>query len=128
MAQTKLPDLVIAAGATVSNIIERRQILDARSIGLIGGTTIDGGKTYTIEVTADLEPDNTNGVWATLTRIGYAADAVADETPPATGKARTIKYQESDLTAFTAFRIKASGGVASGGSTWHVTKNSRSEF
>lgn len=97
-----LPDLVIPAAGTVSNILNGPGCYDdALAVVLYGPATLEA-HTYTIEVSAN--PLAVAGsVWTTL-QVG---ETPADLAPPAAGKARV--YYE--LASAMSFRIKSNGAL-----------------
>ena len=88
-----LPDLVIANGATASNVISRNEYADAVSIAIQAPATL--AETVTIQVSYD------NSTWATL------HDGTADIASPLAGKAR----QYIEMFGFNYFRLLAGSAV-----------------
>jgi hypothetical protein len=111
---TALPDLVIADGATDSNVlIARLTYEDALAIVLHGRSVPDAGPTYTIQVSHD--PEAGTPAWETL-RQGDPA-ALLSAAPPNNGFARGY----IELPWFAGFRIHADGAVT-GIQTWKASK------
>lgn len=112
-SNVQLPDLVIANGGTLSNILNSEKSFgDALAIALYSPSGLDA-QTYTIEVCND--PYATaSSTWFTL----QTGDTPADAAPPAAGKAQV--YYE--LASCMAFRIK-SGGAVTGDQTFKATKS-----
>lgn len=114
----EMPDIVIAAGDTSSQTIKAREVYgDAVKLGIMGGTTIDGAKTYTVQVS-----DDEGTTWYTLQEKTFSGAAgvpvYTDRVPPATTKAQDL----SEVLSYSAFKILANGAVAAGGSTWTLNK------
>lgn len=106
-----LPDLVMADGSDVTNIISSKLYEDAAAL-MLYGVTIDS-QTYSIEVNKD--PD------ATASSSGWCAlhDGTNNILPPADDKARVY----AELVMAGAFRIKSTAALSGATSTWKVTKH-----
>ncbi len=111
---TRLPNIVILAGQTVSGPADIRDIYDATAIVLQSPAALDAG-TYTIETSIDYspsriasavnaEPNVTPGTWATLL---YPQSGGAIPVPAA-NQSRVY----TDLPAAGSFRIRCSVAAA----------------
>lgn len=108
-----LPDLVIPAGAAVSNVLNSEKSFgDALAIAMYSASALEA-HTYTIEV-CPLTLAVAGSTFFTL----QTGDTPADSAPPAAGKARV--YYE--LASCMAFRIRSDANVT-GAQTFKATKS-----
>lgn len=98
---SKIPDIVIASGATLSNIVSADGIYEA-AIGIMIYAPATLPETTVIEVT-DAIPPVAGSVWRVL-----QDDTAVDIAGPLAGKARL--YMK--LVFANGFRLKANGATA----------------
>ena len=98
-----LPDIVIAAGQTNSNVFNGVYVYHDATQLILYGTGAYGAETYKIQVNQDQEATNSSSGWVDLQIAG------ADVTPPAASKSKEFGV---DLVSSGSFRIVASAGVA----------------
>lgn len=113
LSTVQCPDIIIANGQTISNVLWAAQVYDdAVSLLLAALSTGDAAKTYKIQVT-NSGPADASPSWFDLTDgTNLISAPVPNATPVATNY---------PLTGWRGFRIVASGAVAAD-TTWKVTK------
>ncbi len=107
-----LPDLVIGAGASTSNIFNGVYVYHDATEFILYGSGSYGVETYTLEVNQDQQATASTAGWVTASHAG------ADLTPPAAGKSKSFGIE---LTGAGSIRIKASANTA-GVRTWKANK------